>query len=168
MSVRIAPLAAAGLLVLGSIDAWLLSVVIEDIAPNDQSSVGRIEWKPKLSTLTEGMPSAKPIDAYRQTLAHPVFFRTREPWVAPPPPPPAAPKPIAAPPVVTDPGVALGGVIIDRELRKAYLLNKADRRGTWVQEGESFMGWKLTSVDDAAATLQQQGRTIELELYAKR
>jgi len=36
-----------------------------------------------------------------------------------------------------------------------------------VGEGESFMGWKIQSVDATSARLQQQDRTIELQLYPR-
>ena len=38
--------------------------------------------------------------------------------------------------------------------------------GTWVNEGETLMGWKVESV--SSTKLQQQDRTIELELYVRR
>jgi hypothetical protein len=50
-------------------------------------------------------------------------------------------------------------------LRKAYLLTKTDPAGSWVSEGDSFMGWIIKSVDSASAKVQQQDRTIELHLY---
>jgi hypothetical protein len=64
--------------------------------------------------------------------------------------------------------LALGGITIARGVRKAYLFTRTDPNGTWVNEGESFMGWKVEAVDSMSTKLQQQGRTIELELYAQR
>jgi hypothetical protein len=51
------------------------------------------------------------------------------------------------------------------QLRKAYLLTKTNPAGSWVGEGDSFMGWIIKSVDGASAKVQQQDRTIELQLY---
>jgi hypothetical protein len=50
-------------------------------------------------------------------------------------------------------------------LRKAYLLTKTNPAGSWVREGDSFMGWIIKSVDSASAKVQQQDRIIELQLY---
>jgi hypothetical protein len=50
-------------------------------------------------------------------------------------------------------------------LRKAYLLTKTNSAGSWVGEGESFLGWKIQSVDTTSAKLRQQDRIIELQLY---
>jgi hypothetical protein len=169
MTARMAPLAMVGFLALGAIDTWLAAVAVEAFTASDPSPNGKFEWVPKLSTATEGMPPPKPLDAYKQTLAYPIFFKTREPFVAPPPPPPPPPPQVVVPrPVVTDPGIALGGVTITRGIRKAYLISKADPRGTWVNEGEDFMGWKVASIGETSTKLQQQDRTIELELYAQR
>jgi hypothetical protein len=55
----------------------------------------------------------------------------------------------------------------NRHLRKVYLLTKANPAGSWLAEGESFMGWKIQSVDASSAKLQQQDRTIELQLYPR-
>lgn len=164
MSVRIAPLAAAGLLALAGINAWLATIVLEGAVAGDAAVVGSVEWSPKLSPSTDAMPNPKPINAYGQTLAHPIFFKTREPFV--PAPRPAAVAPNAAPAPVVDPGLILGGVLITPDLKKAYLSSRADPRGTWVSEGESFMGWTVASIDEAGVKLQQQGRTIALQLYA--
>jgi hypothetical protein len=69
--------------------------------------------------------------------------------------------------VVADPGLILGGVMTNDRLRKAYLVTKTNSAGSWVGEGESFMGWKIQSVDATSARLQQQDRTIELQLYPR-
>lgn len=166
MKIRIAPLAAASLAALAGVNAWLVTVMIDGIAMTNPSPSSRTEWASKLAAATEGLPRANPIEAYRQTLARPIFFKSREPWVAPPPAPP--PTVVVPPPVVTDPGLVLGGVVISRDVRRAYLFSRADPRGTWVSEGESFMGWKLQSITNTGTKLQQHNRVIELQLYAER
>jgi hypothetical protein len=52
--------------------------------------------------------------------------------------------------------------------RKAYIVNKADSRGTWLREGETILGWKIQSIDATTAKLQQAGSSLELELYPKK
>ena len=118
-----------------------------------------------MSSSGEKVPAAKPIDAYREILARPIFFKSREPFVpAPPPPPPV----VAAmpPPVVADPGLVLGGVLIKNGVKKAYVFSRANAgAGAWISEGQDFMGWSITSVSGAGAKLEQQGRSIDLRLY---
>jgi hypothetical protein len=164
MKFRIAPLPAAGLAVLAAINAWLLAGIADAMFSPDEQPLGApMEWSPKLPDPGEGFVDFKPIEAASETLRHPLFFKTRAPLVPRPPPPP--PKPEPAPIIQADPGLVLGGVVIDRDIRKAYLLSKDDPRGAWVSEGENFMGWKIVSVEGASAKLQQSGRMLELQLY---
>jgi hypothetical protein len=165
MSIRIPPLLVAGLMALGAADVWLVTVALDDTAPSGRVATAPVEWTPKLSTSGDGTLMTAPVDRYTQTLAHPVFFKTREPFV---PPPPVVPKAVVIPPpVFVDPGLVLGGVIILPTVRKAYLVSKADQRGTWVSPGEAITGWKVQSVDRTSIKLQQQDRIIELQLYTQ-
>ena len=164
---RIAPLPAAGLLALTCLNAWLLMLVVEESVGPDDVAVGKFDWTPTFTVSAKGIPETKPITAYQQILAHPVFFKSREPFVAPAPRPPPAPAPIAVP-VVADPGVLLGGVLIIGETKKAYLLRKTTPSGTWVSQGEDVQGWKLQSVEPGSVKLQSGDRAIELQLYPRR
>jgi len=167
MSLRIAPLAALALLALGATNAWLSAVVVEEMFAPDDLPADKVDWSPTLSASAKDPPGVRPIADYAATLAHPIFARSRAPFVAPPPPPPpiaaAAPNPVT---VRVDPGLALGGVVISSGILKAYLFRKSDPSGTWVAQGEEFMGWKLVSVDAGGIKLQQGERTVELQLYA--
>jgi hypothetical protein len=167
MNLRLSPLPLLSFLAMGCIDVWLLTLAVGTITQDDEIPIGKFEWSPRLSAPGGGMPNAKPIGAYNETLLHPIFFKTRAPFVAPPPPPPPpqAANPRPPPP---DPGFVLRGVTIARGIRKAYLMSNAGPGGTWVNEGETFMGWKVESVSGTGTKLQQQDRTIELELYARR
>jgi hypothetical protein len=169
MSVRIAPLAAAGIAALAALNVWLLTVLIAGVTREEPAAAAMPAWNPNLSGAGEDVAAARPINAYRETLVHPVFFKTREPHVAPPPHPVAPPVPAIlpkpAPPPVVDPGLVVGGVVINGDVRKAYVYGKADSKGTWVSEGETLAGWKVGAIDTAGIKLQQQDRTIELRLY---
>jgi hypothetical protein len=148
MTLRIAPLAAAGLLALASLNAWSFSSLVGEILNDDQQGAEKSEWRPQLSTPADDKGVQKPIEDYSLILAHPVFFKSREPFVPTPPPPPAPVKAAPAPPPpVVDPGLVLGGVMAIGHLRKAYLLTKANPAGSWVSEGDTFMGWIIRSVD---------------------
>jgi hypothetical protein len=172
MTMRIAPLAAAGIAALAAVNVWLLTVLIAGVTGDAPAAIAAPAWDPNLPGAGEDVPAARPINAYRETLVHPVFFKTREPYVAPPPRPVAPPVPAMlpkpAPPPIVDPGLIVGGVIINGDVRKAYVYGKADSHGSWVSEGETLAGWKVGSIDSAGIKLQQQDRTIELQLYPSR
>ena len=108
MRLRVAPLAAAGLVLLGGLNVGLLAAVLAQIAPGDQPAKENTEWIPQAGRSVEPVATRKSIESYKLTLAHPVFFKTREPFVPrpPPPPPPKVVQPAA--PVVVDPGLILG------------------------------------------------------------
>jgi hypothetical protein len=167
MTLRIAPLAAAALAALAGINVWVLTVIFADASGEEAPPVAAPAWEAKLSGSGREGAAPKQISAYRQTLAQPVFFKSREPYVAPPrpvaPPVPAAmPKPPAP---VVDPGLTVGGIIIGGGLRKAYIQGKSEPRGSWVSEGETLTGWKVQAIDAGGVKLQQQDHTIELQLY---
>jgi hypothetical protein len=172
MTMRIAPLAAAGIAALAAVNVWLLTVLIAGVTGDAPAAIAAPAWDPNLPGAGEDVPAARPINAYRETLVHPVFFKTREPYVAPPPRPVAPPVPAMlpkpAPPPIVDPGLIVGGVIINGDVRKAYVYGKADSHGSWVSEGETLAGWKVGAIDSAGIKLQQQDRTIELQLYPSR
>jgi hypothetical protein len=158
------PIGAAGLLLLLVVDLWLLKIVAAEVLSENPAVADKVEWNANLVASPRAVAGQKPIDAYREIVAHPVFFKTREPYVAPPPPPPPVVTP-PPPPMVVDPGLALGGIMIKKELKTAYLFSRAGANGAWTKEGEAFMGWKVVSISKAGAKLQQAGRSIDLLLY---
>jgi hypothetical protein len=164
MKLQIAPLAAVGLLALASLNAWSLSSLVGEMLDGDRQGVEKLEWRPQLSASADAGNLQNPNKDYPLILAHPIFYKSREPFVPPPPAPPRPPKAVQpAPPV--DPGLVLGGVMTVGHLRKAYLLTKSNAEGSWVSEGDNFMGWVVASVDGSSAKVRQQDRTIELQLY---
>ena len=170
MRLPVAPLWLAALTMVAAVDVWLL-VDLVDLVTRPAPSLETVAWTPKLPAAHEAAGPVKPITDYTRTLARPLFAKTRTPFVPPPPPPPAPVRVMAAPPpapVVVDPGFAVGGVVIDGVLRKAYLMKKPEPRGTWVSEGDDFMGWKVKSISASAAELQQNDRMIELRLYPEK
>jgi hypothetical protein len=62
----------------------------------------------------------------------------------------------------------LGGVAMDGSLKKAYLFSKGNPQGSWISEGETFLGWNVVSIDSGAARLKQADRVLELQLYPVR
>lgn len=79
MKIRVAWPGVIGLLLVGDINVWLLTVIVADMAPADNALVGRTDWASNVSMLVAGSNNRKPISAYHQILAQPIFFKTRKP-----------------------------------------------------------------------------------------
>ena len=165
---HIAPLRVAGIGILACINALFFLVLLGNIT-QDEEAIAPIQWSPNLTPFQDVSKASKTSGTYGQISAQPVFFKTRAPYVPPPPPPsPLPPQIIVPPPIVADPGFVLGGVVINRAGKKAYLFTKTNARGTWITEGESFMGWKLQTIEPTSTRLQLDSRSIELQLYVQR
>jgi hypothetical protein len=163
---NVAPLRAAGLLVVVGINGGLLATVATQLLSDGVAAVDKIDWNANLPRSVANAANRRPVEAYGQILVRPVFFKSREPFV---PAPPAPPPVVAAvpPPVVVDPGLGVGGVVIKNGLSKAYLFSNAGPSGAWAGEGEMFQGWKVTSIDRTGVKLEQSGRSIDLQLYPR-
>lgn len=168
MKLRMAPLTAISMLALAGVNGWLLTVVMHSHEPLVQEPAMAAPSAPRTSEPASSQLAIKPPSDHREILARPLFHKTREPFAPPPaPPPPAAVKP-PPPPPPADPGISLGGVAIDSAMRKAYLFNKGAPQGTWVSQGETFMGWTVQAIDANGAKLRQADRTLDLPLYERR
>ena len=166
MTLRLAPLTAALLLSLLALNIWLATAATQSHDLGDQELTTTPRWSPNISRTALEVPSPKAVSGHDDVLARPVFFKSRQPYVPPPPAPPPAPKvQPSAPAAPLDPGLVLAGVMIDGAVKKAFVVNKADSQGAWLAEGESVGGWKVLTIDAGAARLQQAGRTIALHLY---
>jgi hypothetical protein len=166
MRLRIAPISAASVLALSCLNAWLLTMALARPEAPPEGSAVSFNPPSEPSALPPSTSKLKAITAYTRTLSEPVFYKSRVPYVAPPPAPPKAVAPVAQVPV--DPGLALGGVVVAEQTKKAYIFRKADQGGAWLVEGEMIQGWKVELIETGAAKLRQGDRSIELHLYPKR
>jgi thiamine pyrophosphate-dependent acetolactate synthase large subunit-like protein len=134
---------------------------------NTQMGKGAVDGNSELfvgtAALSEGDYVHRAIE--RADLIVTVGHDTAEKPPPPPTPPPVPQAPAPAPPPAIDPGLVLAGVIITADVKKAYLVNKADSQGIWASEGESIMGWTVQSIDAESAKLLQANRTLDLRLY---
>lgn len=164
MRLRTSPLVIATLAVFAAFNVYLMSSVMQETASDDPKATASARWVPKLaspeSTETQAKPSAAPD---QDILLHPIFSRSRTPFVPPPPPPQKAPA--VAPPVFTDPGFVLGGVMLNGQAKRAFLLQTRNHVAAWASEGDDVEGWTLKSITAEAATLQKESHVIELRLY---
>ena len=46
--------------------------------------------------------------------------------------------------------------MVNGTIKKAYLLQKTDKSGAWVDEGDDFVGWRVQSITTDAAKLQKR------------
>ena len=170
MKPGIAPWRAIVLAGLVSLNVGLAAIAASALLSDDGPAPASVDWKPPIASAGTAPPDPKPIAGYLQTLAHPIFFKNRAPFVPPPPTPPP-PPPMMRPSqsqAVADPGVLLGGIMVMQGARKAYLSRKTDPSGTWVADGEDFMGWRIQTIDAAGIVLTNGERKIDLKLYPGR
>lgn len=132
MKLGLAPLTAMGLLALAGTNGWLITGLLGDPEPAVDERMATATPVSGSNEPANGQLPAKPPSAYRETLAHPVFHKTRAPFVMPPRPAPPAAVKLTTPPPPADPGIGIGGVAIDGDLRKAYLFTKGNSQGAWV------------------------------------
>ena len=163
MTLRIAPITLITSLVVGGLNLALIAAVAMHLMSSDQATSDQSDWNAHLSASIAGAAGRMPIEAYGKILAHPVFFKSREPFV------PALPVPVSAPPqprpIVVDPGLVVAGVVVKNGFSKVYLLSRTDPGGTWASEGDTFQGWKVKSIDGSGVRLVQADRAIDLKLY---
>lgn len=166
-SPRAAPLtilAASALLIL---DAWLCFALWAAASDGDSGQVGSggFDWSPPTVKGDRTDYQPKPIEAYSQTLARPIFARARQPWSAPP----AARASATAAPAVSDAPAAIeftvAGVTISSILKQAFLVSKARPEGLWVTEGGVLGGWTVSTITPTGAVLRNGERSVGLRLY---
>jgi hypothetical protein len=162
MMMRRVSLSHFGVVLVGGLNLWLLAVTASNLRSGGEITVDKVEWKPDLMSSFERTEKKKKLESYQQILAQPIFYKTRKPFVPPPPTPVVNATP---PATVVDPGFIVAGVIITGEIKRAYIYTKTNNSGTWTKEGEDFLGWKVRSVDRDSVRLEQAGRTIEISLY---
>jgi hypothetical protein len=162
---RTPPLVLFGLALLAAVNAWLLLMAAHQTMSEDQVAAEEPGWTPRLPSLEDAQTPTTATVSYQEILAHPIFSRSRAPYVPPAPP---APKSSPPPAVFIDPGLVLGGVMVNGAIKKAYLFQKTDKSGAWVGEGDDFVGWRVQSITADAAKLQKETHVIEVRLYPEK
>ena len=138
------------------------------IADSEPVEPAVADWAPPAIQPDNVVSRRKPIEAYSQTLARPVFSKSRQPWSKPSP----APAPVAmaaAAPAAADAqrenDFTLTGVAITAGSRQAFMMSKSRPEGLWVSEGEKLGDWTLASVTPTGAVLLSSERRLLLPLY---
>jgi hypothetical protein len=162
---RTPPLVFFGLALLAAANAWTLIMAAQQTMFEGQVAAEEPGWSPRLPSPEDARTQTTATVSHQEILAHPIFSRSRAPYV---PPAPTAPKSAPPPVAFTDPGFVLGGIMVNGTIKKAYLLQKNDKSGTWVGEGDDFVGWKVQSITTDAAKLQKETHVIQVQLYPER
>ncbi|MBH5403173.1 hypothetical protein HZZ13_36070 [Bradyrhizobium sp. CNPSo 4010] len=157
------PLATICLLVLGLLDACLLGAIVKSSffqsVEASESVIGALDGAGEKKV--PEVPG-KQIAALGRTLATPAFFKSRAPYV-PPAPVTVAAAPVA--PVAPPPTVTVAGIVIDKRVKKALVVSPADNNGTWLNEGDQVMGWKVEAITAAGVTLRQNSSKLDVRMY---
>ena len=169
-----------GLLLLGAAAAGLTRLNVEiqqfvpDASPLPAGPVGPAELGASAPQLS-GPLDARPLSAFPETLARPLFVKSRRPPVA-----------IAEEtPVADDNSEETGARVSDTEriapatqglrlvgtltsgtgTRRALLRLAEGAIPQWLGVGDEAEGWRVTSVGADRATLERDGTRVELRLY---
>jgi hypothetical protein len=161
----------AGLTLLFALIAGLTIWLARAAESDGAARIAPAPWKPEMGPAAQlGLPSPSQRSAFKQTLERPVFFESRRPYLAPPAPPPPKPvQPVTAPaPPVADPAFRVTGIAIIGGARQAFLHSPENADGVWTREGGAISGWKVSRITAETVTVEQSGRSFELNLYENR
>jgi hypothetical protein len=159
--VRIAPLQAGilGALSLSATAAAYFALTCI-FSPLPTGVVAKTEWRaPSAVEAARTVAVESPLD--EQTLTRPIFSKTRRPQpgesraeLPKDAPPPAAPPPA---------GISVKAVVITGKAKTAFLTWDAFPEGKWIREGETILGWTISSVNELDLVLnngEQSSRLI--------
>lgn len=166
-SVLVGLLSLNGFAVLAMMRGWdRLGASGSTIARESRSGDGA--WYPPSIGGGQGY-RAKPLAAFAQTLARPIFSRSRRPYVAPVASPSAvaAVEPVMAAAPVAEPVVTLAAVAINGQTSRALLVSKSHPAGRWMSPGDQVEDWTISTIAADRLTLAIGGRTMTVRLYAE-
>jgi hypothetical protein len=140
----------------------------DDASPAAVRTAEKSPRVPAVSRSGEGIdPTANlTLDMLHDTLARPLFERSRRPIEVPPPPPPLPVAP--APPAAIDHNaLSLLGVVAS-EGRKVALL-KRNSTGQYVRAevGDTVDGWTIISIEPQRVMIQLRDTRVTLELFRR-
>lgn len=152
--------------------ALLLALAAAPIAnvPETQAT-GQLDLSPVAAT-SSPVPQA---GSSGETLARPVFSPTRRPYVRPEreaipeedlpaeryDEEPAEPTPQAD-------QIALSGVYISDDTRRAFIVSPTAPEGEWLPIGAGVSGWELTHIEAGSVTISAPPQEVILQLYGEK
>ena len=111
--------------------------------------------------------AARPLETFAQTLARPVLFKSRQPYVGPEIPAAAPELPPGPPPAPELPlEASLRGIVVAKGRRQALAAERERPVGRWLAEGGQIDGWTLVAIGPDSAKFQRDERDARLKLDA--
>ncbi|UTD29047.1 hypothetical protein [Bradyrhizobium sp. WD16] len=161
MKIRLPPIAIVALLALCIVNAALLNLILDELNPAVDVASPLLPHDAN-RTAPPAPIGPKPIAAFTRILERPAFFKSRSPWVGPPP---AVAKPVPQLPQTPDLKLVVTGIIIKDNLKKAFVVKPNEQQGAWITEGEIVGGWTIKLIEPGGIAIQQNGRTLDFALY---
>jgi hypothetical protein len=119
------------------------------------------------SAVADPVPPVSP--AYPAIAEHPLFYRTRQPWVPPlpkaTPPAPLAPAPAAPHPLQK---YQLVGVVISEGVRTALLKPSDGSKTVMLSEGQQLNGWTLRAISRDALHFEAGSEAYDIKFPTPR
>lgn len=118
------------------------------------------DWTPPTLAVVDLDPP-KPDSADVETLARPIFTKSRRPS------PKAAKQqatetgPLTAAPA----GVSVGAIVKNKKATQAFIVSLDTPEGAWKKVGDTVDSWTITTIDRAQLILQNGQQTAKLKLW---
>jgi len=156
-------LALAGLALLVGVAGVLAIAAFFSSGP--APSPDAAEWRAPAYNSGERRPP-KPPSADAQTLARPIFVKSRRPPAAASKDQPRAEASPAAPVAMLPPGTAVRAISKGDGARRAFLVSSGKPAGVWVKVGDEFEGFRVRTIDRARLVLEGE-KKIALDLFPR-
>jgi hypothetical protein len=108
-------------------------------------------------------PEAAP--TWSEALARPIFSPDRRPFVpAPPEPRQAEPETVETAEPPPDAGLAVKGIFLHDNVRRALVTSAASPGGEWLTVGAAVAGWTVSAIEATSVVLSAPPAALTLQL----
>jgi hypothetical protein len=138
------------------------------LSPLEVAPAPKVEGRAMLASAPPATRDAPAPIIDTHTLSRPIFSRTRRPApsnakIA------AADEGPARPERPLPSGASVRAIVIRGDERRMFVVCDAFAQGRWFKEGETFEHWRIVRIRDLAATVESDGRSLQLTLdYASK
>lgn len=159
---RLSPLMAMILCALCVVDAGAALFALGSIfAPLAAPPQLEPEWRLPGAASSAPRQGAR-TSAGEQTLARPIFSKSRRPFAAPPV---ETQSKIEEAPVAAT-GLSVTAIVKTGGVKRVLIVSSAEPEGKWALEGERLEGWTIAEVRDFDVTLRNGQNVVQLKLYS--
>jgi hypothetical protein len=113
-----------------------------------------------------------PVEVFTQTLARPIFDKSRRPFAPPKPVEPVRPveaaqlEPVVVAPPAPDPVLTLGAIARSAKGAKVYISSKSRPSGKWFELGDVVDDWRIAKINRDGIDVENTGRMLSINLLA--